>query len=183
MRCYSVFPALLVLCAGLLTAGELSGRRAPGFSLPDTKLEQHDLYDYRGKIVLLDIMQTTCPTCAAMTTELERIKANYAGKVVVLAVAVPPDTLNTINAFVSSHGVTGPVLFDSGQMAASYMKVGPQNPRIHLPHLFLIDAEGMIQNDWGEQEAVDAAKGGAIESDIDRLLAPKSAPSKKSGSK
>jgi hypothetical protein len=67
------------------------------------------------------------------------------------------------------------MLFDSGQMAASYLKVTPQNPRIHLPHLFLIDGEGMIRNDWAEQEAVDAATDSLVEAEIDRLLSGKRA--------
>lgn len=183
MRLYRVAAAVLALFGSLAGAGELSGRRAPGFSLPNPKLEQHDLYDYRGKVVLLDIMQTTCPTCAAMTGELERIKARYAGKVEVLSVVVPPDTLETMNAYIANHKLTGPILFDSGQMAASYMKVGPKNPSIHLPHLFLIDQNGMIRNDWGETNAVSAGKGGAIESEIDALLTPKAAAPKKTGSK
>jgi peroxiredoxin len=182
MHLYRILWILVALC-GTLVAGELSGRRAPGFSLPNTKLEQHDLYDYRGRVVLLDIMQTTCPTCAEMTAELERIKAKYPDKVVVLSVAVPPDTLDTMNAFIGKHKVTGPMLFDSGQMAASYMKVGPKNPRIHLPHLFLIDPEGMIRDDWGEKEAVAAGKGGTIEALIESILASKNAPAKKSGAK
>ena len=58
------------LCVGLylsaltmLAAGELSGRRAPGFALPDLNLNYHDLADLQGRVVLLEIMQTTCPHC------------------------------------------------------------------------------------------------------------------------
>jgi peroxiredoxin len=170
--------AALALIASLpaFASGALSGRRAPGFSLPDSSLQQHDLYDYRGKVVLLEIMQTSCPSCRALTAELERIKAMYGDKVVVLSVVNPPDNMNTVRAYIKGQGVTGPMLFDSGQMAASYLKVTPQNPRIHLPHVFLIDREGMIRNDWGEQEAVEAAaKGSTLEAEIDRLLSGKKA--------
>ena len=169
--------AAVALIASLptLAGGALSGRRAPGFSLPDSKLQQHDLYDYRGKVILLEIMQTSCPSCQTLTAELERIKTKYAGKLAVLSVVNPPDNMNTVKAYITSHAVTGPMLFDMGQMAASYLKVTPQNPRIHLPHLFLIDGDGMIRNDWAEQEAVDAAKGAIVEAEVDRLLSGKSA--------
>jgi len=46
---------------GLLSAQPLSGRRAPSFSLPDSKLKQHDILDYRGKWLLLDFMQNDYP--------------------------------------------------------------------------------------------------------------------------
>ena len=174
MRFCSRWTALaLIGCLPVFADGALSGRRAPGFSLPDSQLQQHDLYDYRGKVVLLEIMQTGCPSCQMLTAELERIKIKYAGKVAVLSIVNPPDNMKTVKAYIAAHSVTGPMLFDMGQMAASYLKVTPQNPRIHLPHLFLIDSDSMIRNDWGENEAVDAAKGSVVEAEIDNLLSGK----------
>src|ERR1035441_810714 len=41
----------VLVCAAALFAGENSGRRAPGFALPDSKMQIFDLTDYRGKIV------------------------------------------------------------------------------------------------------------------------------------
>ncbi len=174
MRTFRCSVAVVVFALQLvLAAGELSNRRAPGFSLPDTKLEQHDLYDYRGKPVLIEIMQTSCPKCQTLSDELERIKLKYPGHVAVLAIVNPPDNMDTVNGYIAAHGITGPMLFDSGQVSASYLKVTPRNPRIHLPHLFLIDAAGIIRNDWAEQAAVDAAKDGGVEAAIDSLLSSK----------
>ena len=51
-------------------AGDLSGRRAPGFSLVDSDFVHHDAQDYRGKILLLDIMQTSCPHRGAVQRRL-----------------------------------------------------------------------------------------------------------------
>ncbi|HYP13838.1 MAG TPA: TlpA disulfide reductase family protein, partial [Bryobacteraceae bacterium] len=61
-------------------------RRAPGFSLPDLTLKQHDLQDYKGKVVLLEFMMTECPKCQEATTVLERVKAKYGDKVQVFSV-------------------------------------------------------------------------------------------------
>ena len=46
------------VCMPAFAAGALSNRRAPGFSLPDSTMKQHDPLDYRGKILLLEFMQT-----------------------------------------------------------------------------------------------------------------------------
>jgi peroxiredoxin len=81
MRCKHWVGLALLAILPAFAGGALSGRRAPGFSLPDSKLQQHDLYDYRGQVVLLEIMQTSCPSCRSLTAELERIKTKYAGKV------------------------------------------------------------------------------------------------------
>src|SRR5437868_13351845 len=117
---------LTILCAiaaaaGALIAADSANRRAPGFALPDSKMEVHDLYDYRGKIVLLEFMQTTCPHCAAFTSVIKKIQQKYGDKVAVLAVANPPDNANTVTQFIAGHQITYPVLFDVGQVAYSYV--------------------------------------------------------------
>jgi peroxiredoxin len=161
----------------LLAAGELSGRRAPGFSLPDVNLRQHDLGDYRGKIVLVDIMQTACKHCQTFVRTLEEVKAKYGPKVAILSVVNPPDTLDTVQRFVSRQFVTTPVLFDCGQMAASYLKVTPQNPGIVLPHLFIIDGEGMVRNDYAYAGNEQIFEGKALFAELDRMLtAPPATP-------
>ena len=61
---------LILASAGVLSAQP--ARRAPGFSLPDLDYKQYDLADYRGKVVVLDIIQTACPKCIELTRTLWR---------------------------------------------------------------------------------------------------------------
>lgn len=180
MRLLRWFCSVVISCVCLLAAGELSGRRAPGFSLPDSSFKQYDLGDYRGKIVLLDIMQTACPHCQAFVRTLEEIKAKHGLKVAILSVVNPPDTIDTVRQFVKRSFVTTPVLFDCGQMAASYLRVTPQNPKITLPHLFIIDGQGMIRNDYSYEGNKEIFEGKALFAELDRMLAaPPAAPKKK----
>jgi peroxiredoxin len=133
--------------------GKLSGRRAPGFCLPDVNMKLHDLADYRGKTVLLEIMQTNCPHCRDFAKVLKEIKAKYGDQLVVLSVVNPPDTLDSVKRFIAEMKWTTPMLFDCGQMAASYMMVTPQNPVMSIPHIFIIDRNGWIQKDFGYESA------------------------------
>jgi peroxiredoxin len=172
----------LLVSAGLLIAsGELSGRRAPGFSLPDMHGQQHDLQDYRGKIVLIDIIQTTCPHCQRLADVLEKVVAKYGGKVAVLTFAIPRDTPQTVARFAAEHKITTPIVFDCGQAAASYLKVTPQNPTVDVPHLFLIDGQGTIRNDFVYGfDTQGIFEGDGLNLEIDRLLAlPTPAKTKK----
>jgi thiol-disulfide isomerase/thioredoxin len=165
----------LILSATSQGAGELSGRRAPGFALPnvaDPKLAYHDLADYRGRIVLIEIMQTNCPHCREFLHVLEEVKAKYGDRVAILSVVNPPDTQRNVAAYVSATKATMPILYDCGQMAASYLKVTPQNPAIDVPHVFIIDGEGTIRDDYGytpDNHAIFEGKG--LFAVIDRLLA------------
>ena len=85
---------LTLLCGAALFSAD-TFRRAPGFSLVDTKLKMHDLADYRGKVVVLELMQTTCPHCMAFTPVLEQVEKRFSDRVAVLAILDPPDTMAT----------------------------------------------------------------------------------------
>lgn len=145
--------ALAALAGRSLRAGPLVGKRAPSFALPDARQNYHDILDYRGKPLLLDFMLTACPHCQTLAATLERVKKALPGRVNVLSVVTPPDTLNTVTQFIEKYGVTSPVLFDCGQTAAYYLQATPQNPRVSMPHLFLIDAKGIIVQDWPYSDA------------------------------
>ncbi len=170
-------PTVLLCTAALFAAGDNSGRRAPGFALPDAKMQVHDLADYRGKIVLLELMQTTCGHCAAFADVLDRVQRKYGDKVAILAVVNSRgDDQNTVGQYISGHRITYPVLFDAGQMAYSYMR----SMSFDTPHVFLIDARGTIENDWGYSLTTrDIFEGHGLMSEIDSLLASEAAPRKK----
>ena len=178
MRIFLVVIAFLTALAWPSGAGVLSGRRAPGFSLPDSKLRQHDLQDYRGKLVLIEIMQTNCPHCRTFAGVLGQVNTKYAGRVAILTVVNPPDTVDTVQAFLGQLKITTPVLFDCGQMSASYLMATPERPQVSVPHLFLIDAQGMIVDDYGSSEQTKAIfEGQGIFPILDRLLG--AAPARK----
>jgi peroxiredoxin len=78
-----------------------SGRRASGFSLPDSDARRHDLQDHLGKWVLIDFMKTDRPRCAELTKTLEQVKAKYGANAEEFSVVIaPPDNINTVGRFV-----------------------------------------------------------------------------------
>jgi peroxiredoxin len=158
----------MLLCAAALFAGESAGRRAPGFALPDAKMNFLDLADSRGKIVLLEFTQTDCAHCAAFAPILNQVQQKYAGKVEILAVVNSMhDNANKVAAYVAGHQITYPVLFDSGQMEYSYVRKGT----VDNPCLYLIDGNGVIRNDWSYGPFTrDVFEGKALFAEIDRLL-------------
>lgn len=177
MRLLSVCLTAALSASLLAGASNLSGRRAPGFSLPTSSFRQYDLADYRGKIVLLDFMKTSCLHCQTLSHILEEIQARYGDRVVVLSVVHPPDSPETVKAYAVENKIATPILFDCGQMAISYMKVTPGNARVDLPHLFLIDGEGWIRNDYGYSEQnKEIFEGRALHAEVERML--KGAPAK-----
>jgi peroxiredoxin len=172
----------LVLCLNsAFAAGELSGRRAPGFALMDVMtMKYHDPADYRGKVLIIEVMQSTCPHCAVFAQVLEKAKAKYGDRIAVLSITNPPDNQNTVGQYIRKNKVTAPVLFDCGQVAASYLKITPQRPSFNIPHVFLIDAQGMIRNDFGYGPMTqNIFEGNGIFTEIDKLLGGAPATRKK----
>jgi peroxiredoxin len=143
-------PILLVISVVSPLAAQ--SRRAPGFSLPDVTQKQHDLADYRGKVVLLDVMRTSCPHCEELTGTLEKVKTKYGPKIQILSIVMPPDNLTTVKKYMADHKMTTPVLFDCGQVAASYVQATAANPRVNLPQLFVIDKNGTIRQQLTEEK-------------------------------
>jgi peroxiredoxin len=179
---------LLLLAAGSLSllfgAGELSGRRAPGFALPDLNLNYHDIQDHRGKVIILDVMRTTCPHCLTVSKNLERIKAKYGSKVAIFSIVNPPDNQATVSKFLVDNKLTTPMLFDCGQVAAVYLKVTPKNPSITIPHVFVIDQQGMIRNDFAYSDATKGIlEGDGLGAEVEKLLNRSAAPAAKKAAK
>jgi peroxiredoxin len=154
---------LMTLAFALLLPGQFNNRRAPGFALPDQTQKFHDLADYRGKVVVLELMRTDCPNCKTLTAMLEQIKPKYAGKLQVLALVTMPDNMKTVQGYIAANKVTNPVLFDCGQVMASYLKLGPSNPTVHLPTVYVIDRNGMIRRELKGDAATPTEVLGAIE--------------------
>ena len=127
-RSVLVYGWVLVLAAAAWASGELSDRRAPGFSLPDSDLKYHDLYDYRGKVVLLNIMKTTWPHCSSFSKVLAQLQNKHRGRLQVLSIVnAPPDNQRTVAQYHSRNNLQDSViLFDCGQVAISYLKLTPR---------------------------------------------------------
>jgi peroxiredoxin len=161
--------ATFLICASALLAGDQAGRRAPGFALPDGTMKFHDLADYRGKVVLLEFMQTDCPHCASFCDTLSEVQRRYGDKVAILSVVFAGhDDAAKTDRYAAAHDVTYPILFDQGQMEYSYVRKG----NVENPYLFLIDPNGFIANDFEYGPFTqNIFEGKGLFPEIDKLLA------------
>src|SRR6516165_2354658 len=136
-----VLTALLSLTA--LVAADAT-RPMQRFLLPDVYGHDHDSNEYRGKVILLEFMQTGCAQCGAFTAILKQVETRYANRVNIVAVVNPPDLPANISQFISTYHVNYPILLDAGRLAYAYIR----KPAFDLPYLFLIDAAGQIRQQY-----------------------------------
>jgi len=182
-RLISVCLMMVSFFAMAASAQSLSNRRAPGFSLPDMSMKQHDLQDFRGKLVLLNIMQTSCPHCNVFSKVLAEAEKRYKGQVQVIDIVnTPPETQATVRNYLMRNGVSQLVLFDCRQVSISYLKLTPEKPNFDVPHLFVIDQKGWIQADYGyDSDTTAIFEGEALFPIIEKYLPKASAAGPKQG--
>jgi peroxiredoxin len=175
-----LFALLLLFTGTLFAAGELLGHHAPGFSLPDRTFKYHDPQDYRGRILVVEFMQTTCPHCAAFSKLLEEASVKYAGKVSILSIVNPPDTPDKVAQYAAANKVNTPILFDCGQIAASYVQWSPgKSGGFDIPRVFIIDATGVIRRDLEYNSVTkEIFEGRGLFSELDKLLQTQTPPAK-----
>jgi peroxiredoxin len=153
-------------------AGELSNRRAPSFTLFDSSQKSHDILDYRGKVLIIDFMQVSCPHCAKFSVVLEQIKAKYGQQVAVLSIVNPPSDMNGVQKYVTENKLSGPVLFDCGNVAFSYLL--PKSGSVSVPHVFLVDRDGVIRYNIGYSDSQkDIFEGRGLFAEVDKLVSAK----------
>jgi peroxiredoxin len=156
--------------------GVYSNRRAPSFTLPEGTFKRHDILDYRGKWLLIDFMKTDCPHCKALTAVLEKAKVRYGAKIAVLKIVItPPENQDTVGKYIRENKVTSPILFDiAGQVAGAYFNATPDKASFDTPHLFIVNPQGRIVQDFGHSDQNhDVIEGEGLFKELDQLFAGK----------
>lgn len=141
----------LALLAGQLWAAEIP-RPATDLAIPLPDGKQVKISDYRGKVLCLVFILTTCPHCQKTTQLLEGIYKDFGPKgfeVVEAAVNSNPD----IPSFVAQFKVPFPVGTAGVLSAVDYIQ-WPKDKRPLVPFVVFIDRKGMIRAQYtGVDEA------------------------------
>ena len=161
--------ATLALAAGPLWAAEIP-RQSPDFAIQLTNGKQLKVSDYRGKVLCLTFILTTCPHCQKTTQLLEGIYKDLGPKgmeVVEAALNTNPD----IPGFVAQYKVPFPVGTAGVLSAVDYIQ-WPKDKRPLVPFVVFIDRKGVIRAQYtGVDEAFfDAQQEQHMRDEIEKLL-------------
>ena len=155
-------------------------RKAPelAFTVPGqgTKL----LSQYRGKVVALEFIFTTCPHCQAATKLLEKFQAQYGSRgFQAIDIAVNDNADLLVENFAKDFQVNFPVGWVLKDQMLSFM--GWTNAYFVVPQQVLIDRKGMIRYQTPEREDENwdkLMKEDAIRQHIEELLGSSSISAK-----
>jgi peroxiredoxin len=121
------------------------GKPAPAFTLKDSDDKAHSLADFKGRIVVLQWINPDCPVCRAVASSgrvaaMEKEVKKLSRDIVFLTVNSTHYMEPAIGAeYLKSHDLTMPLLIDRDG------KVGKLYAARTTPHLFVIDAEGVLR--------------------------------------
>ena len=169
-----------LLCGIVLFTGALftvsaaePARPSPPFAIMRIGSAPLKLSQYKGKVVALAFIYTTCPHCQNLTTTLNQVAKDYAARgVQVLECAFNDDAVQTMPEFIGKFNPAFPVGFATRASVMSYLQYAITDPRpLYVPHLVFIDRAGVIRGDHpGEAPFFQDGADANIRQELDRML-------------
>ena len=171
MKTVSVAVGFVSLFSTLLFAAD-PVRKAPELAFTVPGQGQKLLSEYRGKVVALEFIFTTCPHCQAASKVMTKLQSQYGPRgLQVIDVAVNPNADLLVENFSKDFQVNFPVGWTPSNEMVSFM--GFSDGRYVVPQLVLIDRKGYIHYQTPAKENDDwdkLMKEDAIRQHIEELL-------------
>jgi thiol-disulfide isomerase/thioredoxin len=181
----SLFGATVLLTGAIFTGSAAEPvRPSPPFSITRIGAAPLKLSQYKGKVVALAFIYTTCPHCQHLTTILNQVAKDYGARgVQVLECAFNDDAVQTMPAFIQQFNPTFPAGFATRASVMSYLQYTITDTRpLYVPHMIFIDRVGIIRGDYpGESPFLQGGPDGSIRQELDQMLKASgpTAPAKK----
>jgi thiol-disulfide isomerase/thioredoxin len=149
----SIVLLCLLLAPIALTAQQSSARKAPELAFHVPGHGEELLSQFRGKVILLEFIETTCPHCQASTKVMTKLQSEYGSRgFQVLQVSVnalqvgggtPQGADQVVSEFARQFGTNFPVGWISMSEMQAFM--GWAGGRFVVPQLLLLDRRGYIR--------------------------------------
>ncbi len=162
---------LLLLCFGV-AAGRPDvelGRPAPELpvKLPDGRTLR--LSGYRGKVVALSFIYTTCAHCRRTSQTMNRLGKEYGPRGFrPLGVAFDANAAGLLPAFLKEAGIQYPVAIGTAMDLFDFLDIPPQD--IDLPQIVFIDRKGIIRKYFNGPDAFPDGEEKTLRAWIEKLL-------------
>lgn len=153
-------------------------RPSPELVVKLTGGEQLLLSKFRGKVVGLEILLTTCPHCQRCSGIMNKLYAEFGPKgFQPLGAAINEGAENLVPGFIYNLGLKFPVGVANREMAYEYLQVKMDSGPVYMPTLVFIDRKGNIRGQFFGDNEFFKNEEQNIRTMIEALLAEGAAPS------
>jgi thiol-disulfide isomerase/thioredoxin len=155
-----------------VAVGADAPRPSPPFTIQRVGAPPIQLSQYRGKIVSLAFIHTTCSHCQEFTTILNVLAKEYTPRgVQFLECAFNDDAAATLPEFLQRFKPVFPVGYNSNAAVLQYLQHTIMDPRpVYVPRVVFLDRAGMIRVDiTGEDNFFKDAQAG-MRAQLEKML-------------
>ena len=149
------------------------------FRLADQKTTI-DLANYRGKVVVLEILLTTCPHCQRCSSVMQKLSSEFgANDVQMLGCAMNEMAHMLIAEYSKNLKLTFPVGYAARETALQFLQ-HPVMKSMLMPQLVIIDRKGIVRfHHPGEDSKFFSNEEVNMRTEIDQLVKEGGAPAQK----
>ena len=132
-----------------LSAELKAGKPAKELVMALNSGEQLLLSKFRGKVVVLEFLLTTCPHCQKCSSTMQQLYTEFGGAFQPLGAATNPQDMGQARAmipqYIYSLGLKFPVGWTRSEMAYDWLGADPSKGSVYFPQLAIIDKKGIVR--------------------------------------
>lgn len=114
--------------------------------------QQKLLSQYRGKVVLLEFLHTTCPHCQESSQVIQKLYKELGPRgFQPIGIAFNENAAALVGDFVRQLGLTFPVGVAGRDTVVSYLQHSMMKP-LYVPQMIFVDRKGMIRAQHGGED-------------------------------
>ena len=166
---------LLFATAALAADTAAPPRPSPPLTIERLGAPSVELSQYRGKVVALAFIFTTCSHCQDLTKLLGPLSREYALRgVQVLECAFNDDAKQTMAEFLQQFQPPFPVGWTNRAAAMAYLQRTILDTRpLYVPHMVFLDRRGIIQADYAGESDFFKDPATSVRAELEKLLKPR----------
>ena len=168
--------------AALASAALAAGVPQPSPPLEILRLNAPTLHlsQYRGRIVVLALISTSCPHCQQFTVTLNILEREFASRgVQFLECAFNEDAPRALPEFLDRFHPPFPVGYTSPAAVNTYLRRTLFDPHpLYVPHLVVLDRAGRIHSEFPGEDAFFQSAEENLRALLEGMLKPAARPSK-----
>lgn len=124
-------------------------RPAPELVISRPGGEQIRLSQYRGKVLMFELLMTTCPHCQRCARTIQQVLGDYKAKgVEALGAAINDEARFDLLRFEMAAGTRFPMGIVDRNQAYSFLQATMTAGPVYFPQLVLIDRQGTIRGQY-----------------------------------